>query len=238
MTGARTRVLLLLAVLLLGAAALALAGRQGPSQEPAERPTLMLLTSLPIVFSEEFSVDEGGSRALQALEARYRVRPISVTSPAELAGGRLLLMAHPPAQTAENLVALDAWVRGGGRVLLLADPMLEWPSSRPLGDPLRPPPMFSDTGLLARWGLRLDTPEAPGPKAQMLAGLEVVTPSPGTLHGRCRIASNRLVADCAVGQGRAIVVADADFIGVEQLDESAGRNLDALLALLSKLRGD
>ena len=72
-------------------------------------------------------------------------------------------MAHPLAQTAENLVALDAWVRGGGRVLLLADPMLEWPSKRPLGDPLRPPPMFMDTGLLAHWGLRLDAPDERGP---------------------------------------------------------------------------
>ena len=83
--------------------------------------------------------------------------PISVTDGAELAKGRLLLMAHPLAQTAENLVALDAWVRRGGRVLLLADPMLEWPSKRPLGDPLRPPPMFADTGLLAPLG-----PEARG----------------------------------------------------------------------------
>ena len=62
-------------------------------------------------------------------------------------------MAQPLAQPAEDLVALDDWVRGGGRVLLLADPMLEWPSKRPLGDPLRPPPMFMDTGLLAHWGL-------------------------------------------------------------------------------------
>ena len=235
MTGARLRVLLALAVVLLGAAALALAGRKGPSRAPAERPTLMLLTSLPIVFGEQFSIEGGGSRALQALETRYRVQPISVTSPAELGRERLLLMAHPLAQTADNLVALDAWVRDGGRVLLLADPMLEWPSSRPLGDPLRPAPMFSDTGLLARWGLRLDTPEAPGAKTRMLAGLEVLTASPGTLHGRCRIASNRLMADCAVGEGRVIVVADADFIGVEQLDRPAGRNLDALLALLGEL---
>lgn len=235
MRGARLRVLLLLAVVLLGAAALALAGRKDESTAPAERPTLLLLTSLPIVFSEQFSIDGGGSRALEALETRYRVQPISVTTPAELGRGRLLLMAHPLAQTAENLVALDAWVRSGGRVLLLADPMLEWPSSRPLGDPLRPAPMFSDTGLLARWGLRLDTPERSGPKTLALAGLEVLTASPGTLHGRCSIASNRLMADCRVGRGRAIVIADADFIGVERLGGSAGRNLDALLALLGGL---
>ena len=34
-------------------------------------------------------------------------------------------MAQPLAQTAENLVTLDTWVRRGGRVLLLADPLLE-----------------------------------------------------------------------------------------------------------------
>ena len=110
------------------------------------RPTLLLLTSLPLVFGEQFSIKGGGSPALKALETRYRVVPISVADQAELARGRLLLMAHPRAQPAEDLVALDQWVRGGGRVLLLADPMLEWPSDRPLGDPLRPPPMFWTPG--------------------------------------------------------------------------------------------
>ncbi len=77
-------------------------------------------------------------------------------------------MAHPLAQPAEDLVALDNWVRGGGRVLLLADPMLEWPSKRPLGDPLRPPPMFMDTGSAAALGLRLDPP---GERGKGNAGL-------------------------------------------------------------------
>ena len=119
--------------------------------------------------------------------------------------------------------------------MLLADPMLEWPSERPLGDPLRPAPMFSDTGLLARWGLRLDTPEKPGPKMQKLAELQVMTDSPGTLHGPCRTSADRLMADCQVGKGRAIVVADADFVRADQLGGAAGNNLKALLALLDEL---
>lgn len=235
MSGARKRVLAVLAIAMLAAGALALAGRQRPAPD---RPTLLLLTSLPIVFSEDFSLESGGSPALKALEARYNVKLISVASAAELGSERLLLLAHPPAQTAENLVALDEWVRAGGRVLLLADPMLEWPSSRPLGDPLRPAPMFADTGLLARWGLRLDAPDEAGPKMQKLAGLEVMTASPGTLHGRCRISANRLTAACAIGKGRAIVVADADFIGVENLDGPVDRNLDALVATLDGLARD
>ncbi len=159
----------------------------GPEPRPAaKRPDLLLLTSLPLVFGEQFSLQGGGSPALKALDTRYRVVPISVTDPAELGKGRLLLMAHPLAQPAEDLVALDQWVRSGGRVLLLADPMLEWPSSRPLGDPLRPPPMFMDTGLLAHWGLRLDAPDERGAKAEKLGGYDVLTVSPGSLYGRLR----------------------------------------------------
>ena len=206
-----------------------------PARSEGAKPTLLLLTSLPLVFGENFSLQGGGSPALRQLETRYRVHPISVTAPAELAKGRLLLMAHPLAQPAEHLVALDAWVRRGGRVMLLADPMLEWGSGRPLGDPLRPPPMFMDTGLLAHWGLRLEAPDERGPKLRRFGGYEILTASPGALSGACRISPDRLVADCAVGKGRAIVVADADLLDVEGLDGPTHDNLDALLMALDAL---
>ncbi|MEA3080078.1 MAG: hypothetical protein QOF05_1486, partial [Sphingomonadales bacterium] len=204
MTGARRRALLILCVLALvgGALAFAASRREPPrSRLPAQRPTLMLLTSLPLLFGEEFSLKGGGSPALEKLETRYRVVPISVSSAPELSKGRLLLMAQPLAQTPENLVALDDWVRAGGRVLLLADPMLEWPSKRPLGDPLRPPPMFMDTGLLAHWGLRLDAPDKRGAQPAELGGYDVLTVSPGQLYGGCRIGSGRVVAHCRIGKG-------------------------------------
>ena len=204
------------------------------ARPPGERPTLLLLTSLPLMFGEDFSLQGGGSPALKALETRYRVVPISVTDPAELTKGRLMLMAHPLAQPAQDLVALDQWVRGGGRVLLLADPLLEWPSKRPLGDPLRPPPMFMDTGLLLHWGLRLDAPDERGPKPAKLGGYDIRTVSPGLLSGRCTIGTDRLVAHCRIGKGRATIVADADWLDVEHLD-GAGHNLDALLSELAKL---
>lgn len=206
-----------------------------PPRPASQRPTLLLLTSLPLVFGENFTVQQNGSPALRALESRYRVEPISVSDPQELAKARLLLMAHPLAQPAEDLVALDDWVRRGGRVLLLADPRLEWPSERPLGDPLRPPPMFMDTGLLAHWGLRLDAPDRLGARYEKLGGYEVVTVSPGELSGTCDISSDRLVARCAVGKGRATVVADADLLDAERLGPNAGHNLDGLLQELAVL---
>jgi len=230
---ARVRALIIAIVLVIGAAvAIAVARRQPTAARP--RPTLLLLTSLPLMFGENFSVD-GGSPTLSALQARYRVVPISVTDEADLAKGRLLLMAHPLAQPAEDLVALDTWVRGGGRVLLLADPALDWPSQRPLGDPLRPPPMFMDTGLLSHWGLRLDAPDERGSQSRTLGGQQILTVSPGRLSGKCTISADGLVAACRVGQGRASIIADADFLNVEALGAPAQHNLDALLAELAAL---
>ena len=211
--------------------------RAPPPPRPAEeRPTLLLLTSLPIVFGEKFGLAENGSAALSRLESRYRVQPISVTDAGSLRGARLLLAAHPSAQPAENLVALDKWVRGGGRVLLLADPMLEWHSERPLGDPLRPSPGFADTGLLRHWGLRLDAPDKRGPVERTVSGQRLLLASPGRLVGRCPGESEGLIARCAIGKGQATIVADADFLdnrGVEGAETAD--NLDWLSAELAIL---
>lgn len=222
--------LLVAAALAIGAAQLAY-GFLGHRQ-PA-KPPLLLLTSLPLLFGENFSLDDAGSEAATALSSRYRLIPISLTDPAELAKAKLLLMAQPQAQPPENLVALDDWVRGGGRLLLLADPMLEWPSERPLGDRLRPPPMFMDTGLLAHWGLRLDAGEQ-GAVERKLGGLTVKTVSPGKLSGACAIPADRLVARCRIGKGRVTVVADADLLDVDRI-EGSGSNLEAVLAELEAL---
>lgn len=215
-------------------------GSAPPARAAAERPRLLLLTSLPLIFGESFTLEGGGSPTLEALERRYRVVPISVAQRGELRGGRLLLMAHPLAQPAEALVELDRWVRDGGRVLLLADPALDWESERPLGDALRPPPAFADTGLLSHWGLRLDAPEERGPKQLALGGRAILTGSPGSLHGGCVIAGNRLVARCNIGKGRATVVADADFLNVEgpgALDGPTQDNIAALVEELARLEG-
>lgn len=209
--------------------------RQHGAAPSGKRPTLLLLTSLPLVFGENFSVRQNGSPTLKALETRYRVVLISTTAPAELAKGKLLLMAQPLGQAPQDLVALDAWVRRGGKVMLLADPLLEWPSERPLGDPLRPPPAFVDTGLLGHWGLRLDAPDERGPKLLRLGGTRVLTSSPGSLWGKCRISVDRLVARCKLGKGRAIVVADADFLDAGDLGAEAAHNVDGLLSELTGL---
>ena len=198
----RTSLGLIATLLLAGGAALAYQLRPDdpplPPRTGAERPLLALLTSLPVVFGEHFVVEGGGSPALGRLEQRYRVLPVSLADAASLKGHRLLLMAHARAQPAEVLVELDAWVRAGGRVVLLADPRLKWESSRPLGDPLRPPPDFADTGLLGHWGLVLSADDGEG--VLRVTGEQ------------CSLAEGSLVARCAIGRGQAVVIADADFI--------------------------
>ena len=217
----------LAAVLLLaagGAVALTVADREErpAAREASQRPTLALLTSLPLVFGEGFGLEGGGSPALSRLEQRYNVVPIPVADAANLKGQRFLLMAHPRAQPAEALVELDDWVRNGGRVLLLADPMLSWESKRPVGDPLRPPPAFADTGLLAHWGVQLS--------ADRPADLPVETDSPGTMaSSRCELTNGGFIARCVIGKGRATIIADADYLNGEP------KNLDLLIDELGRL---
>ena len=189
------------------------------ARAPAQRPELALLTSLPLVFGERFGLNEGGSAALTRLEQRYNVVPIGVADAASLKGQRLLLMAHPRAQPAEVLVELDRWVRDGGHLLLLADPKLDWDSKRAIGDPLRPPPAFADTGLLAHWGLALSGPRPDG------RGILASGPSDGS----CELLSEGFVARCRIGRGATTVIADADFLDGEPQD------LDLLMDELARL---
>jgi hypothetical protein len=211
----RVLLILLLVALSIGGGAL-IARHAKPAAEEA-RPKLALITSLPLLFGEQFGLETPKVPAMARIEAQFSVVPIAVADAASLKGFARLLMAHPRAQPADVLVDLDAWVRGGGQVVLLADPRLKWEGRHPLGDPLRPPPDFADTGLLAHWGVRLGIDEA----------------GEGVLRATsraCRIAEDGLVAQCRVGSGAARIIADADFLLGE--DRDAMRRLDLLLAQL------
>lgn len=189
---------------------------RGATAPPQEKPDLLLITALPIVNGESFAIDAKRSPALTRIEQDFRVRPIGVSDAASLRGAKLLLMAQPRAQPAEALVDLDDWVRAGGRVMILADPRLEWPSQRPLGDALRPPFDYPDTGLLKHWGLSL---EANGDRGTLRADA----------GAPCRIASGGLAATCTIGKGRAEVIGDAD-----QLNVAEPADLDLFVAELTR----
>lgn len=211
---------------------LLLAACQAESQAP--KPDLALITSLPVAFGESFGLEQRRSPLLARLEEDYTVLPVD--GPEQLAPGGLLLAVQPQAMTAERLVALDKWVRDGGRLVLLADPFLVFESSRPLGDRFRPPLRYPDTGLLGHWGLTLD-PQAGGEEAAStdLGRGIAVTGRLGTLTragGDCTLSPTRAAARCRIGKGYATIIADADFaVGEEPGDEGRG----AVVALLGEL---
>lgn len=195
----------------------------GPTADrPATvRPTLLLMTGLPIIWGETGPFDPASRPAAfyRALQAGYEVRPLDHLDPGTLGAGRLMLLAQPRALAPVELVALDDWVRGGGRVLVLADPDLVWPSRLPLGDVRRPPPASLLGPLFAHWGLRLE-PE----QGRRLAVDHVVQDGHArrlvlAASGRfavegpaCRRAGRDYLALCRIGNGRALLVADADLV--------------------------
>ncbi len=208
-------------------ALLALAGCREGTAEAAEKPELHVLTSLPLLFDAGFGVELAKGKAATALRDHYRLKPIDL--PSELPAGGMLLAAQPRALPAEELVALDAWVRAGGKLLLLVDPLLEWPDRRPLGDRLRPPTAFADTGLLMHWGLRLDAPDTRGLRSGSHDGIALIYSSPGQLvktGGDCVIEPEGISASCRLGTGHATIVADADLLDVESIERELGRRVD------------
>ena len=217
----------------------------GKAQAPGA--PLALFTSLPVYWAEASDLattlkgEQPPHWARTAIEAERPLRPIDTLDAATLGGRRDLLMVQPrPLAPAEN-VALDAWVAGGGALLLFADPALTSDSSFALGDRRRPQDIVLLSPILARWGLRLeiDAAQAAGERAATLGeGVTVPVNLPGRFAaiagGRpdasCRIEAEGLLAECRIGRGQVLAIADAALF--EPVDEPA--RAAALAALLAR----
>lgn len=209
-----------------------------------EKPELLLMTALPILWGEGGVADvlagrAGPSPALRSLEADYAVSPVDALSKVALAGKRLILVAQPRALAPGELFDLDAWVRGGGKALILTDPALMWPSEFGLGDPRRPPVEGLLSPLLAHWELELQPPaeDAAAISVRNIGGRAVRLAAPGQLRSKgsiCRVAEEGLVARCRIGGGEAVIVADADILD-ERLWGEGVENMAAVGAWLSEL---
>jgi hypothetical protein len=214
--GGQHRWLILAAIGALAAAALI--GAWLPVRSSA-KPPLGVFTSLPIVWNETSGPAEmlGTSEAppwpRALLEARFRIVPLDTL----LKLDRLdtLLIAQPRPFAPQENAALDAWVRGGGRLLLFADPMLTAPSRFAIGDPRRPQDIALLSPLLAHWGLSLRYDEAQPLGLREIAGSDLLVNLAGSWaklpggEADCRIEQAGLVANCRIGAGRALLVADA-----------------------------
>lgn len=221
--GKRRPLLLLLAlVLLLMSSLLAYAFTRPAPDGP--KPSLGLMTTLPLQWSEggveaDLADDAQPHPAFARLGQSYDVQPLDDVR--GLAEQRMLLLAQPRAFSPAELVQLDSWVRKGGRLLILADPALQWGSLYPLGDKRRP--LFTSmlSPLFTHWGLELVLPIADAePMAiRKIGKLSIRTQTPGEWlkinrdsSARCALAEGGLLADCKIGKGRALLVADADLL--------------------------
>ena len=188
------------------------------------KPSLGLMTTLPLQWSEggveaDLAEDAQPHPAFARLNRRYDVRPLDNVR--DLAKRRMLFLAQPRAFSPTELVQLDSWVRKGGRLLILADPALQWGSLYPSGDKRRP--LFTSmlSPLFTHWGLELVLPIADAePMAiRNIGKLSIRTQTPGEWlkigrgdSARCALEEGDLLADCKIGKGRALLVADADLL--------------------------
>lgn len=239
-------------MLLAGALALAACG-SNPAQEqlrPMAGATVGLASSLPLVMPESEDIADlladpaPPHWALAVLRERGELKPLDSLADANgalpLPADALLVMVQPWPLAPQENVALDDWVRSGGRLLLFADPMLTFESRFALGDRRRPQDVALLSPILARWGLRLARDEeiAPEPFVAEIGGAPVPVALPGRFAlntgSTCGLEAQGLLAACRIGKGRVVAIADAALFEVREDDAQATRSA-ALRALLLRL---
>ena len=224
-SGAQKRLLVGL-LLVLGVVFFLSAMRYFQSGDDGVKPTIGLMTTLPLQWSEggieaDLSQDAQPHPAYARLQQQYDVRPVDNFDVLDGQPMDMLILAQPRALSPAELVKLDGWVRAGGRLLVFADPALQWGSLYPIGDKRRPLFTTMLSPLFSHWGMELVLPMT-GQEAITLLdvnGLTLRTQTAGEWierggegKGSCRILERRILADCKIGNGRALLVADADLL--------------------------
>jgi hypothetical protein len=213
-------------------------------QEDKELSALGLMGTIPVYWGEADGVEQlvagqGTAHWARAqLERSYVLQPIDSLDEAVLRPLDFLLLAQPRALSAAENVALDNWVRAGGKLLLFADPLLTGESRFALGDRRRPQEVILLSPVLDHWGLalRFDEEQAGGLTTREIAGTALPVSLAGhfELAGRgesCQLLAQGLVAQCEIGEGRVTAVADAALLDLHEPDRRASGALGKLSRL-------
>ena len=212
-----------------------------PVVRHAPRLPLAVMSALPLFWGEggPTVVLQGGDQQaaiVRHLAQSWDLHPIDRLDSVTLKPMRVLLLAQPRGLSPDELVALDGWVRGGGRAIIFADPMLLWPSALPLGDRRRAPQITLLDPLLAHWGLALDG-GVDGAEAMLeVDGKQAVGAGMGQWHAKtpgCTISADAHWVTCQIGKGSALLVGDADVLDLEDAPENR-EAVDALFARLAR----
>ena len=229
------------------AALIAFAPLSACAEEVPAREPLGLMGTIPIYWGESDGPGDilGGKGeahwARTELEKDWDLRPVSYLSAEALAPLESLLLAQPRALSGEENVALDAWVRAGGHLLLFVDPLMTGHSRFAIGDRRRPQDVAMLSPILGHWGLRLELDEGveSGRSLTDASGIALPVDIPGRFalvegEGSCALSTTAVLAHCRIGRGRATILADAAVLDMDPQDESS----EALQALVSRAFGE
>jgi len=224
---------------LLGGAAFWLASdRNAPDPEPVTKPELGLMTSLPLYWPIGVGVDQIASGdfeqpwAREQIEERFLIRPLDTLSPMPglgqndpeidpLEGLSHLAVIQPRGLSPADNVALDQWVRSGGTLLIALDPALTGHYPVSFADPRHPALSVAIPPVIDRWGLAIAYEDHTGhdhalevsPNFVDLGDGKLPVQMPGVVaigeDADCIIAADQIVVRCTIGEGVAVIVADA-----------------------------
>jgi hypothetical protein len=228
-------------------AVLLLAALADPAQAEQAKAELALMGTVPIYWGEAAGLDEilqGDAPyhwARGVLGDEFVLAPLDYLSADVLADHRFLLMAQPRRLSGEENVALDAWVRDGGTLLLFADPMMTGETRFHMGDRRRLQDGALLSPLLSHWRLEMhfDAAQSEGFQVVSHFGDGILVNLRGELwHADdgeppyCVIPETGLLAHCVIGSGQAMIVAEAamlDIAGPHTAAEAALRHLTAYI---------
>ncbi|APG62981.1 hypothetical protein LPB140_09470 [Sphingorhabdus lutea] len=216
-------------------------------------PPLLLMSSIPMAMGEGdpamlLSGEAKPYHAFVKLSEDYDVQQIDDLAILKTSKTKIIMLAQPRALSPEELVILDDWIAKGGRALFLADPALAVESKYPIGDKRRPVFTSLLSPLFKHWGLEMVVSMESGDVELDYQEYQILTQTAGywtsikgsSKNSICNIETENWVAICKVGKGHAILLADADLMGDEFLDDAASMlggndNMALIINLLKKL---
>ncbi len=213
------------------------------AEDVPARASLALMGTIPIYWGEGDAMGDhinGGAHAHWAraeLEHSFELVPIDFLSAERLEAQSLLLMAQPRGLAAEENMALDNWVRAGGKLLLFADPAMTGHSRFSVGDRRRPQDVALLSPILSHWGLELQVDDSQQPGLVLVDHFAVPMPVnlPGNLvpaDGRfeCTVSASGIIAHCVLGVGEVLIIADAAILDIDGPHPQATEALHVLTA--------
>ncbi len=220
------------------------------SEEAVAKPRVGLFSTLPIYWGEGdiAAVIDGADEkdwVRKELESRFDLVPLDTLEPEALAGLDRVILAQPRALAPSENVSFDQWLVAGGRAVIFADPMLTRHSRYSLGDRRRPQDVVLLSPILAHWGLelRFDEDQPAGERSAEIEGVPVPINLSGHFAVReadakgraCTVGNAGLLARCAIGDGTAVVLADAALLDWEGPGPVPAGRKAALWSLLGPL---